>query len=43
MVPGLSDQHSGNTFGLALRAAIAYLPQLLVNRRDSKIDTIIKD
>lgn len=43
MVPGLSDEHSGNTFGLALRGAIAYLPQLLANRRDDKINTIIKD
>lgn len=43
MVPGLSNEHSGNTFGLALRGAIAYLPQLLVNKRDDKIDTIIKD
>jgi hypothetical protein len=42
LVPGLSDEHSGNTFGLALRSAIAYLPQLLVNKRDDKIETIIK-
>jgi hypothetical protein len=43
MVPGLSDGHSGNTFGMAIRAAIAYLPQLIVNKRDIKIDNIIED
>jgi hypothetical protein len=43
MVPGLSDKHSGNTFGMALQAAVAYLPQLSINRRDIKIDNIIKD
>jgi hypothetical protein len=41
LVPGLDDGHSGNTFNMALRFAIAYLPQLLVNRRDERIDNII--
>jgi len=41
LVPGLDDGHSGNTFGVALRFAIAYLPQLLVNRRDERIDSVI--
>ena len=41
LVPGLDDGHSGNTFGMALRFAIAYLPQLLVNRRDERIDSVI--
>lgn len=41
LVPGLSDDHSGNTFNMALRFAIAYLPQLLVNRRDARIDSVI--
>lgn len=41
LVPGLDDGHSGNTFNMALRFAIAYLPQLLVNRRDERIDSVI--
>jgi hypothetical protein len=41
LVPGLDDGHSGNTFGMALRFAIAYLPQLLVNHRDERIDSVI--
>ena len=41
LVPGLDDGHSGNTFGMAIRFAVAYLPQLLVNRRDEKIENII--
>ena len=41
LVPGLDDGNSGNTFGVALRFAIAYLPQLLVNRRDERIDSVI--
>ena len=42
MVPMLSDDHSGNTFGMSCRLAISYLPQLKVNKRDEKIETIIK-
>jgi hypothetical protein len=42
LVPTLDDGHSGNTFGMACRFAIAYLPQLLVNRRDERIDSIIQ-
>lgn len=38
MVPLLSDDHSGNTFGMSCKLAIAYLPML----RDKKIDEIIK-
>lgn len=41
LVPGLDDGHSGNTFGMALRFAIAYLPQLVANRRDDRIDSVI--
>ena len=41
LVPTLSDGHSGNTFGMACKFAIAYLPQLLVNRRDERIDSVI--
>jgi len=41
LVPGLDDGHSGNTFSMAVRFAIAYLPQLLVNRRDERIDSVI--
>lgn len=37
LVPGLSSDHSGNTFGMSLRFAIAYLPML----RDKKIDSIL--
>jgi hypothetical protein len=43
LVPGLDDGHSGNTFGMSLRFAIEYLPQLLVNKRDKKIDDIISN
>lgn len=41
LVPGLDDGHSGNTFGMASIFAIAYLPQLLVNLRDERIDSVI--
>lgn len=41
LVPGLDDGHSGNTFNMALRFAISYLPQLIVNRRDERIDSVI--
>jgi hypothetical protein len=41
LVPGLDDGHSGNTFGMALRFAISYLPQLVANRRDDRIDSVI--
>lgn len=37
MVPTIDDGHSGNTFGMACKLAIAYLPMI----RDKKIDTII--
>jgi hypothetical protein len=42
LVPLLDDGHSGNTFGMSLRFALAYLPQLKVNKRDEKIDDIIQ-
>lgn len=42
LVPLLDDGYSGNTFGMDLRFAIAYLPQLKINRRDRKIDDIIR-
>lgn len=41
LVPGLSDGHSSNTFNMSLRFAIAYIPQLKVNRRDERIESII--
>jgi hypothetical protein len=41
MVPGLSDEHSGNTFGIALNSSISYLNKLLVDDRDTKIDAVI--
>jgi uroporphyrinogen-III synthase len=37
MVPTIDDGHSGNTFGLACKLAIAYIPMI----RDKKIDIII--
>jgi hypothetical protein len=37
LVPGLDDGHSGNTFGMACRLAIAYLPRI----REKRIDEII--
>lgn len=37
MVPTIDDGHSGNTFGLACKLAIAYIPMI----RDRKIDIII--
>lgn len=42
MVPMISSDHSGNTFGMSCRLALCYLPQLKVNNRDEKIETIIK-
>ena len=41
LVPGISDDHSGGTWGLAINAAVRYLPMLLVNKRDKKIDDIL--
>lgn len=38
LVPGLDDGHSGNTFGMACRLAIAYLPRI----REKRIDVILK-
>lgn len=42
LVPGLNNGHSGNTFDMACEFAISYLPQLLMNKRDERIDTIVK-
>lgn len=39
LVPNLDDGHSGNTFGMSCRLAIAYLPML----REEKIDSIINE
>jgi hypothetical protein len=36
-VPGLDDGHSGNTFNMACRLAIAYLPRI----REKRIDEVI--
>ena len=41
IVPGLSDEHSGGTWSIAIKLAIEYLPMLLVNKRDKKIDDIL--
>ena len=41
LVPGISDEHSGGTWSLAINAAVRYLPMLLVNKRDKKIDDIL--
>lgn len=41
LVPLISNDHSGNTFDMACHLAILYLPQLTVNKRDTKIDGII--
>lgn len=41
MVPGLSDSHSGNTFGMACRIAAVYLPITAAKIRDGKIDQIL--
>ena len=41
LVPGLDDGHTGNTFGMSVAFAISYLPQILINKRDEKIDTIV--
>lgn len=37
LVPGLDDGHSGNTFGMACKLAITYLPRL----REKRIDEVI--
>jgi hypothetical protein len=37
MVPSISDDHSGNTFGMSCRLAIAYIPMI----RDNRIDEIL--
>lgn len=43
LVPTLDmNAHTGNTFGMACRFAIAYLPQLKVHKRDETIQEIIK-
>lgn len=43
LVPTLNmNEHSGNTFGMACRFAIVYLPQLKVHKRDETIQEIIK-
>ena len=40
MVHGLSDDHSGNTFYMSCRLAIVYLPRIIENLRDDKINII---
>lgn len=42
IVPGLSKDHSGNTFHMAISVAIEYLPKLLMDNRDEKINDIIR-
>lgn len=42
MVSCISEEHSGNTFNMACKLAIGYLPMLKVNMRDDKIEEIVK-
>lgn len=42
MVSCLSEEHSGNTFMMACKLAIAYLPMLKANMRNDKIEEIVK-
>jgi len=37
LVPGLDEGHSGNTFGMACKLAITYLPRI----REKRIDEVI--
>jgi len=39
----LSEDHSGGTFNMSIRLAIMYLPMLKANKRDDKIEIIIKE
>jgi hypothetical protein len=41
LVP-LSDNHSGGTFGIAIRSALLYLDKIKIDERDNKIDQIIE-
>lgn len=41
MVKGLSDDHSGNTFGMSCRFAMGYLPMTKAKIRDGKINDIL--
>ena len=41
MVPSISDDHSGNTFGMACKIAMVYLPFYETNTRDEKLNEII--
>lgn len=38
MVRSISDEHSGNTFGMACKIAVAYIPML----RENRINEILK-
>lgn len=38
----IDDGHSGNTFSMSCKLAIAYLPMLKAKIRDEKIDTVIR-
>lgn len=42
IVPWLSSDHTGNTFHMSINVAIEYLPKLLMDNRDNKIDEIIR-
>jgi predicted lactoylglutathione lyase len=42
MVSCISEEHSGHTFNMACKLAVAYLPMLKVNMRDNKINDIVK-
>jgi len=42
MVPSIDDDHSGNTFGMSCKLAISYLPMVKSNKKDEKIDAVIK-
>lgn len=41
LVPGLDDDHSGNTFEMSCRLAIQYLPMLKSIKRDEVINEIL--
>ena len=43
LVPGLDDGHTGNTFSMSCRIALAYLPITEAKIRDGKINQILED
>lgn len=41
LVPGLSTEHSGNTFGMSCRFALSYLPVTHAKIRDGKLNQLL--